>query len=94
MSKQDYIDFLELENDALHLHIAKLEEIISDIVNNTFEGNTSLDTVVIQKYGCPPVIYKNGVLKGTKNASAVSLIFKTNEEYDWEPTNLVIEEGM
>jgi len=94
MSKQDYIDFLETENDGLHLHIAKLEEIISDIVNNTFEGNSSLDTVVIQKYGCPPIIYKNGILKGTKNASAVSLIFKTNEEYDWEPTNLVIEEGM
>ena len=94
MRTQEYIDSLEMENDALHLHITKLLEIISDIVNNTFEGNTSLDTVVIQKYGCPPVIYKNGVFKGTKNASAVSLIFKTNEERDWEPTNLVIEEGM
>lgn len=92
MKKQDYIDFLEDENEALHMHIAHLEELCSDIINLTFENNAVFDTVLFQKHGCPPIIYKNGVMKPSKDKEWVNVYCKVNEDGNWVSSELMMGE--
>ena len=64
-------------------HIKNLEEIISCIVNTTFENNTVFDTVVFQKKNMPPLIYKNGKQLNTENDDNVEIYFKKKNGNGW-----------
>lgn len=79
------------ENDRLHQHIDDLVDILSSVINLTFEGNEVFDTVVFQKRNMPPLIFKNGQRLDTEKAENVNISCK--KESNGYSTNVKIDIG-